>query len=52
MTIITASSAPVEERIGGWNVGKKLYTEGEYVTVKTKNFIMSYISGFCLVNVQ
>ncbi len=26
--------APVEERIGGWNVTKKWYTEVEYVAVK------------------
>jgi hypothetical protein len=30
----------------------KKYTEVEYVAVKTKYFIMSYDSGFCLVNVQ
>jgi hypothetical protein len=29
-------NAPVEERISGWNVDKKQYTEVEYVTVKTK----------------
>jgi hypothetical protein len=46
------SNAPVEEQIGGLNVGKKRYTEVEYVTVKTKYFIMSYDSGFCLVDVQ
>jgi hypothetical protein len=28
------SDAPVEERIGGWNVAKKQYTEVEYVVVK------------------
>jgi hypothetical protein len=26
--------APVEERIGGWNVGKKQYTAVECVAVK------------------
>ncbi len=44
-------NAPVEERIGGWNVYKKQYTEVEYVAVKTKYYIMSYDSGFCLVDV-
>ncbi len=44
------SNAPVEEQIGGWNVDKKQYTEVEYVVVKTKYFIMSYNSGFCLVD--
>ncbi len=42
---------PVEERIRGWNVGKKQDTEVEYVAVKTKYFIMSYDSGVRLVNV-
>jgi hypothetical protein len=28
------SNAPVEKQIGGWNVGKKQYTEVEYVAVK------------------
>jgi hypothetical protein len=51
-TIIIVSKAPVEEQIGGWNVGKKGYTEVEYLTVKKKYFIMSYNSGFCLVDVQ
>ncbi len=53
MTTIIVWNAPVEveERIGGWNVGKKRYTEVEYVAVKMKYFIMSYESGFCLVNV-
>jgi hypothetical protein len=46
------SNTPVEEQIGGWNVGKKQYTKVEYVMVKTKYFIMSYHSGFFLVNVQ
>jgi hypothetical protein len=45
-------NAPVEERNGGWNVDKEQYTEVEYVAVKTSYFIMSYNSGFCLVNVQ
>ncbi len=45
-------NAPVEERIGGRNVYKKQYTEVEYFAVITKYFIMSYNSGFCLVNVQ
>jgi hypothetical protein len=49
---IIVLNAPVEERIGGQNVYKKQYTEVEYVTVKTKYFIMSYDSGFCLVDVQ
>jgi hypothetical protein len=46
------SNAPVEEWIGGWNVDKKRYIEVEYVAAKTKYFIMSYDSGFCLVDVQ
>jgi hypothetical protein len=46
------SNHPVEEQIGGWNVDKKRYTEVEYVAVKKKYFIISYDSGFCLVNVQ
>ncbi len=46
------SNAPVEKRIGGQNVGKKQFTEVEYVAVKMKYFIMSYDSGFCLVDVQ
>ncbi len=45
-------NAPLEERIGGWSVDKKRYTKVEYVVVKTKYFIMSYNSGFCLVNVR
>jgi hypothetical protein len=45
-------NAPVEEWIGGWNVGKKQCTKVEYVAVKMKYFIMSYNSGFCLVDVQ
>ncbi len=49
---LTLSNAPVEERIEGWNVGRMQYTEVEYVAVKTKYFIMSYNSGFCLVDVQ
>ncbi len=49
---MTVSSAPVEEWIGGWNVGKKRHTKVEYVAVKTKYFIMSYDSGFCLVDVR
>jgi hypothetical protein len=46
------SDAPVEERIGGWNVHEKQYTDVEYFTVKTKYFIMTYNSGICLVDVQ
>ncbi len=45
------SNTPEEEQIRGWNVGKKRYTKVEYVAVKTKYFIMSYNSGFSLVNV-
>ncbi len=30
---------------------KKRYTEVEYVAIKMKYFIMSYNSGFCLINV-
>jgi hypothetical protein len=46
-------NTPVEERIGGWNVYRKRYTEVEYIGGKTKYFIiMSYDSGFCLVDVQ
>jgi hypothetical protein len=45
-------NAPVEERIGGWNVDKMQYIKVEYIAVKTKYFIMSYNSGFCLVNVR
>ncbi len=36
----------------GLERGKKWYTEVEYVPGKTKYFIMSYNSGFCLINVQ
>jgi hypothetical protein len=28
------SDAPVEERIGGWNVDEKQYTEVEYFAIK------------------
>jgi hypothetical protein len=52
MTIIIVSNASVKEWIGGWNVCKEQYTEVEHVAVKTKYFIISYNSGFCLVNVQ
>ncbi len=45
-------NAPVEEQIGGRNVYNKQYTEVEYVPVKTKYFIISYDSGFCLVDVR
>jgi hypothetical protein len=45
-------NAPVEEWISGRSVYKKQYTEVEYVTVKAKYFIMSYDSGFCLVDVR
>jgi hypothetical protein len=38
--------------IDKWKIGKKQYTEVEYVVVKMKYFIMSYDSVFCLVNVQ
>ncbi len=51
-TIIVSNAPVVEERIGGWNVDKKQYTEVDYVTVKTKYFILSYNSGFCLVDVR
>jgi hypothetical protein len=51
MTIIIVLNAPVEEWIGGWNVGKKGYSKVEYATLETKYYIMSYYSGFCLVNV-
>jgi hypothetical protein len=46
------SNAPVEEWIKSWNVDKKQYTEVEYVAVNRKQLIMSYNSGFCLVDVQ
>ncbi len=53
MTIIIVSNAPVEERIGDWNVSIKQYTEVEYVTSVNKVFIIvSYNSRFCLVNNQ
>ncbi len=46
-------NASVEERIGGWNVGIKQYTEVKYVAVKTNYFIIvSYVFRFCLVGVQ
>ncbi len=45
-------NTPVEEQIGGCNVGKEQFTEVEHVAVKMKNFIMSYNSGFYLVNVR
>jgi hypothetical protein len=35
--------APVEEWIGGCNVGKKRYTEIEYVAIKSKYFIIGTI---------
>jgi hypothetical protein len=38
--------------VGGWNVHGKQDTEVDYVAVKTKYFIMSYDSGFCLLNVR
>jgi hypothetical protein len=46
------SKAPVEERIGGWSVGKKIFEDVEYVATKVKYFIMSYNSGFSLVDVR
>jgi hypothetical protein len=52
LIVPSLSNAPVEEQMGGWNVDKKQYTKAEYVAVKTKYFIMSHDSGFCLVNVQ
>jgi hypothetical protein len=51
MTFVIVSNAPVEEQIGGWNVGKNPHTKVEYVAIKMKYFIMSYDSGFCLINV-
>jgi hypothetical protein len=33
-TIIIVMDAPVDERIGHWNVIRKQYKEVEYVTVK------------------
>jgi hypothetical protein len=52
MTIIIVLDAPVEEWIGGQNVYSKQDTKVEYVLVKTKYFILSYNSGYCLIDVQ